>query len=128
MIPSASEFCRLRESERPEESLRAAHEEAPHAVWRALIVNRPDMRVWVALNKTVPIEILDILSRDEDVEVRCTVAMKRKINEVIAVRLAKDSDERVRAALIHNKKLPFAAMMVLKTDSSEFVQKILNEK
>jgi hypothetical protein len=93
MISTAEEFCRLRESENPEEYRRAAHEDAPIEIWREIIATRPDMRSWVAHNKTVPIEILDLLSGDSDANVRHVVAGKRKITEAIALRLAKDPDE-----------------------------------
>jgi len=128
MISTAAEFCRLRESENPEEYLRAANEEAPIEVWREVVASRPDMRSWVAHNKTVPVEILEELSSDLDVDVRCVIARKRKISEAIALRLAKDPDENVRAALVFNQKLPASALTVLRSDTSEFVQKTIREK
>jgi hypothetical protein len=128
MITTAQEFCRLRESTIPEEYWRAAHEEASVEVWREIIAVRPDMRTWVAHNKTIPLEILEELSFDSDVAVRCEVAGKRKISEAIAVRLAKDPDEGVRIQLIYNQKLPAAALIVLRDDPSEFVRQTLHEK
>lgn len=128
MISTAEEFCRLRESENPEEYRRAAHEDAPIEIWREIIATRPDMRSWVAHNKTIPIEILDELSGDSDANVRHVVAGKRKITEAIALRLAKDPDEGVRAALIFNQKLPTAALLVLRSDSSDFIRRTLHEK
>lgn len=128
MITTVEEFCRLRESEIEEEYLRAAHEEAPLEVWRGIIASRPDMRTWVVLNRSVPLEILDELSRDTDTMVRYAVARKRKITEAIALRLAKDPDESVRAALIYNRKLPAVALAVLRADPSPLGQRILREK
>jgi len=128
MITTAQEFFRLRESEVQKEYLRAVHEEAPLEVWREIIESRPDMRSWVALNRTVPIEILDELSRDSDADVRCAVARKRKISEAIALRLAKDPDEAVRAALVFNRKLPATALTALQSDPLPFIQKTLQEK
>lgn len=58
MIDSAADFVRLRTSEIPGEQYRAAHDAAAVTVWRAVIEKYPDMREWVARNKTVPIEIL----------------------------------------------------------------------
>ena len=128
MITSASEFYRLRESDNPEEYYRAAHEEAAIEVWMQIIQARPDMRLWVAHNKTVPISILEILARDEDANVRDMVARKHKITEAIALTLADDPDETVRAALAHNVKLPESARVKLQGDSSPLVLAALNKQ
>ena len=128
MIASATEFCRLRESADPDEYRRASHEEAPVAVWREVIRDRPDMRFWAAQNKTVPLEILEELAGDSDVRVRDMVARKRKISESIAVRLARDEDESVRAALTYNRKLPERALAILRADPSPFVQEKVHSR
>ena len=121
MISSAAEFCRLRESENPEEYHRAAHEEAPIEIWIEVVKRRPDMRFWVAQNKTVPFEVLEILASDADCRVRDMVARKRKITEAIALKLAEDPDETVRAALAINRKLPASALAKLQRDQSPLV-------
>lgn len=125
MITTAEEFCRLRESEIPEEYGRAAHEDAPLEVWRLIIETKPEMRVWVAQNTTVPLGILEELAGDSDVRVRHMVAMKRKISEAIAVRLARDEDDGVRAALARNAKLPDAALAILRADRTPLIQEAL---
>jgi hypothetical protein len=76
MIESADEFRRLRESEIPDEYRRAAHDEAPVEVWLEVIRRWPDMRFWVAQNKTVPVSILEILVNDPDEKVRDMVLRK----------------------------------------------------
>ncbi|MGO4249462.1 hypothetical protein AB4Y87_19790 [Paenarthrobacter sp. RAF54_2] len=78
MIQSAAEFVRLRSSEDPAEYHRAAHEEADVSVWLDVIDKYPDMRFWVAHNKTVPLEILELLASDPDVRVRSFVATKER--------------------------------------------------
>ena len=50
-IRSAEEFERLRRSERPAEYRRAALEDAPIAVWQAVLPTHPDMREWAAMNE-----------------------------------------------------------------------------
>ena len=122
MISSAAEFRCLRESQDPDEKWRASHDEASVETWREVVREFPELRCWVAQNKTVPLEILDELSVDPDADVRETVARKRKINEAIAVRLARDPDETVRAALAYNQKLPARALEILRADPSPFVQ------
>lgn len=77
VIESADEFVRLRTSPDPEEYRRAAHEEATEQTWTEVIERYPDMRSWVAHNKTVPLSILEILRYDADEQVRLTVTGKR---------------------------------------------------
>lgn len=103
MITSAEEFYHLRTSEVHAEYERAAHEEAPLEVWFDVIATFPEMRVWVAYNKTVPVEILEVSSNDPDGDVRGSVAMKRKLPEAIQLRLAGD-DCSVRERLAYNAR------------------------
>jgi hypothetical protein len=76
VIESAEEFVRLRASTDPDEYLRAAHDEAADATWRDVITRFPDMRFWVAQNKTVPLSILHELRNDPDERVRSMVRAK----------------------------------------------------
>ena len=128
MINSAAEFYRLRESQQPEEYNRAAHEEAPIEVWMEVIKQRSDMRFWVAQNKTVPIEVLEVLASDADPAVRDMVARKRKISEEIALNLAEDPDETVRASLAVNRKLPPSVIAKLRCDVSALVASALQKQ
>ena len=102
MITTAEEFVRLRESDKPDEYQRAAHEAAPVEVWHDVISRYPHMRMWVAHNKTVPIRVLEILANDSDPDVRAMVAMKRKLTPELQLLLAADSDEGVRGRLANN--------------------------
>ena len=77
VIDSAEEFVRLRSSENPAEYNRAALEEASEGTWRDVIERFPEMRFWVAQNKTVPLEVLEILRHDPDERVRRMVRSKR---------------------------------------------------
>ena len=76
MIDSPEEFRRLPQSECRDEYLRAAHDEAPMEVWLEVIRRWPDLRFWVAQNKTVPLEILEILAKDPDPKVPDMVSRK----------------------------------------------------
>lgn len=106
MIESAEQFVSLRTSEDPELYQKAASDSATEETWREVIRKYPDMKVWVARNKTVPSNILEILSRDEDADVRYAVAMKRKAGQDILQRLSQDSDESVRLRVALNPKTP----------------------
>ena len=77
MIDSADEFVRLRRSDDPAEYGRAARDEASTETWLEVIDRYPDMRFWVAQNKTVPLEVLEILRQDPDERVRSMVLHKR---------------------------------------------------
>ena len=104
MLKSAEEFRRLRVSTDPAEYRRAGHESAPLEVWLEVIRRYPDLRAWVAHNKTVPVEILAILSDDPDPHVRSFVAMKQKLPEDLQLKLARDPDDGVRDRLVGGRE------------------------
>lgn len=115
MIESVEEFIRLRRSEDPAEYLRAAHDEAPLAVWLDLIAHHPGMRSWAAHNKTVPIDVLSILACDPDSDVRFSVAMKNKLTPALMHQLASDPDASVRTRIAYNKNAPIELLRLLAT-------------
>ncbi len=116
MIGSAEEFVRLRSSECMEDYRRAAAEEAPLEVWREVIAEYPDMREWVAHNKTVPIEVIEILARDPTANVRHTIARKRRTPPHVLEQLARDTDDSVRLAVACNPKIPRGLLEFLLND------------
>jgi hypothetical protein len=122
MITSAEEFLRLCSSTNPDEYRRAAHEHAPETVWHDIIAQYPEMRSWVAHNKTVPIEILDILSIDSHPHVRMVVATKRKLPEPLQLRLAHDCDSGVRYQLACNAKVTRNTLRILANDEELFIR------
>ena len=123
MIHSAEEFARLRTSTCREEYLRAAHEPAAAGVWIEVIKNFPDMKFWVAHNKSVPLEILEILSSDPDPRVRSAVAMKNRLPYQLMLILSSDPDESVRHRVAYNKKADASILTVLSRDASDLVSK-----
>lgn len=121
MIRSAEEFVRLRTSERPEEYRRAAAEDAPLTVWLQIVATYPDMRFWVAHNKTVPPAVLDLLAGDPDVRVREMVARKRSAGDALLARLAADPSPAVRRTVAGNPKAPAEVLAQLCADEDEGV-------
>src|ERR1017187_4988954 len=103
MINSAKEFVDLRTSERPDDYLRAARESAPLEVWFDIVGKYPEMKVWVARNKTVPMQVLEQLAVDVDPRIRVAVAMKNKLSKDLMLTLSKDSDSSVRERIAYNK-------------------------
>jgi hypothetical protein len=121
MIESVDEFVRLRASENPDDYDRAANEEAPEAIWLEVVDRFPDMRSWVAHNKTVPLAVLKLLAKDEDPNVRFTVAGKRKLDDALFRDLARDDDETVRHRVAMNAKTPRDLVGLLCRDKARSV-------
>lgn len=122
MIKSAGEFVILRQSDNMDEQYLASHDTADIQVWYDIIKNYPDFKLWVIHNKTVPIEILEILSTDKDPNVRADVARKRIINAKIFDLLSTDPDENVRYALMCNTKLTLDKKQMIKMDDSPWLK------
>jgi hypothetical protein len=122
VIGSADEFVELRTSDNEAEHHQAVHDELPEAVCLEIIERFPDMRKWVAQNKTVPLAILRVLAVDPDERVRRMVAMKRKLDRELFELFSRDPDEIIRAGLTTNRKLPLDILQQLATDESSFVR------
>jgi len=123
MISSVNEFAQLRSSQIKEEYDRASHEDASLEVWQDVIENYPELRKWVAHNKTVPLEILQELCKF-DVEVRFLVASKRKLSQKLFELLSVDPDPTVRQQIASNKKTPIDILEKLSTDKDEDVARV----
>lgn len=121
VIRSAAEFIRLRTSDDLAEQARATNEAADDQVWLAVIEQHPELRKWVAQNKTVPMSIVRLLLTDDDSVTRSWVARKRKLDRAAFVALSTDVDERVRHALVTNVKLPPDLLRLLSKDPIELV-------
>jgi hypothetical protein len=128
MIHSADEFVELRTSKNPDRYRRAAIDSAPDHVWLEVIERYPDMRKWVAHNKTVPAHILRLLASDPDRDVRVTVAAVRRVEPSVLETLAKDPDEGVRRAVVFNAKAPEGALRILVHDNWDLIAKKANER
>jgi hypothetical protein len=76
VLESVEGFVQLRTGEDPAEYYRAAHDHADEATWLDVLERFPDMRVWVAHNKTVPLSIPERLRHDPDEHVRSMVRAK----------------------------------------------------
>jgi len=106
----------------------AAWDEAPLEVWLEVIEKYPDMREWVAHNKTIPVEIMEILADDTDENVRFTVAMKNRLPENLQLKLARDPDSSVRNRIVYNKKATLRALMMLLNDDEEDIRKLARKR
>lgn len=128
MITSVEEFIKLRTGDKKEDQDRASLDSANNAVWLDIVQNHPEYRVWVVHNKTIPVDILELLAEDENAAVRAAVARKRKINDKIFNLLSVDKDENVRYALICNTKLQKEKKRLIQTDGSQWLKSTLDEQ
>ena len=128
MIVTAEEFVRLRSSTDPAEYGRAATEEAPLEVWYDVIDRFPDYRQWVAHNKTIPMEILEVLATDPDWIVRTMVASKNKLTPELMALLARDPREAVRHTIAHHKRAPRELLEELRNDPWDAIRILANER
>ena len=128
MIESAEEFVRLRESEIEEEYERAATDELPLNVCLDIIARFPHKKQWVVINKTVPIEILELLADDEDENVRFEVASKRKLTRDLFLKLSKDPDATVRGRIVFNAKTPIDILRGMYPDSWDHLNEPLRKR
>ena len=122
MINSAEEFVRLRVSEIPAEYGRAGNEEASLATWMDVIRRFPDMKQWVIHNKTIHLEVLELMAQDRSPAIRARVAEKRKLSTELFDALSKDQSESVRVRLAHNQKAPTEVLTALANDEVEMVR------
>jgi len=127
-IRSAEEFVRLRKSSDAKDYGRAALEEAPLEVWHEIVKDYPEMRFWVAQNKTVPVEVLSVLARDDDPRVRSMVASKRKLDPETLAGLAIDDDEGVRASVARNPRADRLLLEHLRDDPWETIRVIVEQR
>jgi hypothetical protein len=128
MIKSAEEFAKLRCSTSRAEQMRASEEEAPLDVWLEVVATFPELREWVAQNKTVPLAVLEQLARDADAKVRRVVAGKRKLTPELRGQLARDTDSSVRARVVYNGKCEISVLRLLAADSEPFVKEAAAKK
>lgn len=113
MIESAAEFIRLRESGDGGDYQRLKRDEAPVEVWREIVADHPDMRFWVAFNRTVPPEVLRQLAQDTDWRVRDKVAGRRDTPADVLGALAQDEHDAVASSVAGNPSTPQTALRAL---------------
>ena len=128
MIRSAEEFVKLRTSTREEDCLKAARVQAPSEIWFEIVCKYPEMKEWVAHNKTIPPPVLEFLSKDLDRNVRYMVATRRAASEKVLLQLSNDSDESIRLAVACNPKVTEKVLTKLLQDEWERVREVANEK
>jgi hypothetical protein len=75
------------------------------------------LRVASAKNPSTTPEILDTLSHDHTISVKCSVGYNKNTSPQTLELLAKDKDRRVRSAVAGNINTPYASLNKLRDDS-----------
>ncbi|WP_143020534.1 HEAT repeat domain-containing protein [Sinosporangium album] len=123
MIESAAEFLALRLGDDPAGYNRAARDSAPLEIWLELVTHHSEAHFWVAQNKTVPIEILRILTASSDWRARSMVAGKNKATPDMLEALAKDDHDAVRHVVAGHRNTPTSTLVILCRDTWKEVRR-----
>jgi hypothetical protein len=102
--------------------MRASQDEASLEIWLEVIAAYPEMRKWVAHNKTAPAVVLETLARDQDPAVRWEVAGKRKLDPAVLRMLADDEDDSVRVRVARHRRTEAEILSALANDESWVVR------
>lgn len=123
MIDNANEWIRLRVSDDPEENQRAANETVPLAVWMQIHARAPELRPFIAYNRTSPLEMLERLASDANWIVRHAVAERIDASEALLRELADDVNEKVRVCIAANPSTKRDVLQYLsRVDGSDAVR------
>ncbi len=124
MISSAQEFVDLRCSDDPEEYRRAAFDEATEETWRQVIEQYPEMRRWVAHNKTIPEGVIRQLYAIGDYDILIALAMKRRTPSDVLHDMAVKGHDSVRMAIARHPHVLKLTLELLKKDPWEEVRNV----
>ena len=128
MITTVQQFIELTDTESPDLRWLGRTLGATTKVWNALLRDYPEYWGAVALNKSVPVEILDRLAACEDERVRETVAMRRKISLYAMRLLSKDASSSVRSTLVRNPKIDLDVLREMTADEDTYVASEARER
>ena len=126
IIQSAEEFAALLDD--PPDGQRVAHMCASVEIWLQIIEDYPELRFDVAHNKTVPVEILAVLSNDPSDRVRSMVSCKRKLPRDILAKMVADSSEGVRRNVARHRHSDSEILSLLIDDECDDVSNIARER
>ena len=105
-INEAAQFEAMLRSDRSRDRDRALRISMSPAAWQRVIVERPALRRWLPFHRSVPLDVLQQLARDPDVEVRWAVAYSPRASSAMLRTLGQDVDWRVRTGVAGNRRAP----------------------
>lgn len=100
----------------------------PDDVARQAIEHSPEARMCVAMNKTISDEILRLLARDEDEQLRRGIAQKRKTPADVMMDLARDPSASVRSEIAGNAKAPLEPLRLLADDEVDWLREQVRKR
>jgi len=118
MLTSAWAFKQLCESE---SDTSFAWQQAEDQTWMDILAVYPELARCVARNKTIPEFIIEQLANSEDVDVRWSIACKRRLSQGVMSRLAQDADATVRHRIACNPKVTRQTLELLSVDPDKMV-------
>lgn len=111
-----------------EEYLQAARADLASNTWLQIMRDFPDMHFWIAQNKKVPIDILELLSTSPDPKARAMVVGKRKVTPEILARMKNDPYDPVRQTIAGHPKTPIEVVRFLSNDPVQVVRDVAVER
>jgi hypothetical protein len=117
MIASAAEFIELVQASDPAVAARARVDSATTAVWLDVLRLYPEEAALVAMNKTLPVDVMDAILGTDDARARFLVAQKRKLPPELVDRLSTDTDEGIRLAAARHRNASRSTLERLKGDA-----------
>ncbi|MFK0310265.1 hypothetical protein ACIQUF_03390 [Pseudomonas sp. NPDC090233] len=118
MLKTPKDFWLLCEDD---ENTSFAHVSATTELWIEILEIYPVLSRCVAANKTIPDQVIELLSKSDDMNVRLKIATKRKLNRTVFERLANDPDPNIRDRIAYNPKVPNDILEKLCKDSDPIV-------
>jgi hypothetical protein len=122
VLESAADFRALLD-ETPLVPSRVRAAQASASVWREILSKHPDLAVWVAANRTVPAEIIEILTAHPRIQVRAAVASNPELHDDAMIRLAHDKSDLVRMRIACNSQATRDVLAHLVADTCVVVSK-----
>lgn len=117
MITSVEEFIEILSSDEESGTGESRSCRATENLWIQIISEYPHLKKWVAWNKTIPFNVLEILSGDDEPEIRWWIASKRKISVDLLEKFSKDVNSSVRERVVFNASTPVHILKELSLDT-----------
>ena len=122
LIRNASEFIDTLEHPESTDHVLIRFGTASTETWLEIVRHSEDAAVWVALNKTIPVEVIEVLARHASARVRRFAAARNRVTPELIVLLSTDSDPGVRLRIaIHKKTGAEILRQLLRDDWAEVV-------
>ena len=121
LIHNASEFIDTLENPESSDHALIRFGMASTTTWLEIIQHSEDAAVWVALNKTIPVEVIEVLAQHSSARVRRFAAAKNRITPELILLLSTDSDPSVRLRIAIHKKTGAEILRQLLRDDWEQV-------